>query len=204
MDRHELVRAGYQTIAETYHASRLAKEEINIARLDELRPLMPQSGLVVDLGCGAGVPVSRYFAERGYVVEGYDLSPAMLAIARREVPRATFEESRIEDLNFPAQSIDIVVSFFAIIHVPREFHATLFTRMFEWLPPGGAALLSLGAVDDPEWFDLSWHGVPMKWSHFDAETNLAMLKQSGFEIAFSEVEEFDPTERHLFVLAKRP
>ena len=37
---------------------------------------------VVDLGCGGGVPLAKYFAERGYAVEGYDLSAEMVAIAR--------------------------------------------------------------------------------------------------------------------------
>ena len=86
------------------------------------------------------MPITRYFAERGYDVEGFDLSPAMLAIARREVPAARFAEARIEDLAFEPASLDLVLSFFAIIHIPRERHAALLSRMRDSIRPGGVAL----------------------------------------------------------------
>ena len=86
--RTEIVKQGYAVIAENYHKGRLAREQVNVEWLDGLRKLLPQSGKVVDLGCGAGVPLTRYFADRGYEVTGYDISPEMLEIARREVPQA--------------------------------------------------------------------------------------------------------------------
>ena len=76
----------------------------------------------------------------------------------------------------------------------------------EWRPErcttGGVALLCLGAGDvaedhDPE----SWLGAPMFWSHFDAETNLEMLRDSGFDVIRDELVN-DPMDhgRHLFAL----
>ncbi|HEY7023945.1 MAG TPA: methyltransferase domain-containing protein [Candidatus Limnocylindrales bacterium] len=203
-DPHQVVRDGYQVIAQTYHEGRASREQANIDWLDSLRPRLPQSGRVVDLGCGGGVPVSRYFANRGYEVEGYDLSPAMLDIARREVPSAVFREARMEDLDLEPASIDLIVSFFAIIHVPRVEHAALFTSMHTWLKPGGKALLSLGSGDNPSEYDPDWHGAPMSWSHFDGDTNMRLLREAGFQIEWSEIEEFGEGERHLFVIAERP
>jgi len=203
-DRQQVVRDGYQVIAPTYHEGRVEREQANIDWLDSLRPLLPQSGRVVDLGCGSGVPITRYFATRGYQVEGYDLSPAMLDIARREVPEAAFTETRIEDVALEPKSVDLILSFFAIIHVPREEHAGLFGRMWTWLRPGGMALLSLGTSDNPSGFEPDWHGAPMAWSHFDADTSLKLLRDAGFKIDWSDIEEFGPNERHLFVIARRP
>jgi SAM-dependent methyltransferase len=203
-DQNRIVRDGYEVIAETYHQRRLGREEANEDWLDSLRPLLPLSGRVIDLGCGSGVPITRYFASRGYEVEGYDISPRMLEIARREVPGATFQERRIEDIDLAPESVDLVVSFFAIIHVTRDEHAALFARIFTWLKPGGAALLSLGVTDNPDDFEPDWHGAPMAWSHFDAETSLRLLREAGFEIDFSEIEEFADGERHLFVIGRRP
>ncbi|CAN5481394.1 class I SAM-dependent methyltransferase [soil metagenome] len=204
MDEHrETVRSGYATMGETYHERRVAREEANIAWLDELRPLLPASGRVVDLGCGAGVPVTRYFANRGYEIEGYDLSEKMLAIARREVPQAQFHEAAIEEIRLKPASVDLVVSFFAIIHVERDRHAALFARIFEWLRPGGATLLSLGADDNPAQRSDQWLGAPMVWSHYDATTNLDLLQRAGFEIVWQEVEDFGH-ERHLFAIARKP
>jgi len=203
-DLQEVVRDGYQVIAQTYHDGRVRREPANVEWLDSLRPRLPNSGRVVDLGCGSGVPVTRYFAARGYQVEGYDLSPAMLDIARREVPSASFHEAMIEEIELKPASVDLIVSFFAIIHVPRAEHAALFGRMWTWLRPGGMALLSLGTSDNPSGFELDWHGAPMAWSHFDADTSINLLREAGFDIDWSEIEEFGPDERHLFVIARRP
>jgi SAM-dependent methyltransferase len=203
MTSEETVRAGYEVIAPAYHAGRASREAANVAWLDQLRPRLPASGRVVDLGCGAGVPITRYFAERGYDVEGFDLSPAMLAIAHREVPGARFEEARMEDLAFEPASLDVVLSFFAIIHVPRERHAALLSSMRAWIRRGGVALLTLGVADEPHRLAESWHGAPMTWSHFDAATNLSMLREAGLVPEWHEIETFGPTEAHLFVLARR-
>jgi SAM-dependent methyltransferase len=201
-DLNRIVRDGYEVIAETYHARRVSREAANVEWLDSLRDRLPSSGRVVDLGCGSGVPVARYFATRGYEVEGYDISPHMLELARREVPGATFHEARIEEVDFAPETVDLVVSFFAIIHVRREEHAALFKRIATWLRPGGAALLSLGSGDNPDDYEAEWHGAPMAWSHFDADTNLRLLREAGFKIDWWEIEEVGPGERHLFVIAR--
>ena len=203
-----IVRDGYNApgIAAKYTKDRAAIEQApkHVAWLDALRPMMPASGRVVDLGCGGGVPVTQYFAERaGYApVDGYDVSAEMIAIARGAVPSgASFHEARMEDLAFDAGSVDVVVSLFAVSHLPRGQHAALFRRMFSWLRPGsGVALLSLGGTDNAYQQETIAHGVPMAWSHFDADTNLRLLKEAGFgEAVWSET-----TSSEMFVLVRRP
>jgi len=197
------VRAGYEVIAETYHARRVAREQVNVEWLDGLRPLLPPNGVVVDLGCGSGVPISRYFASRGYRVTGYDFSPAMIDLARREVPEAVFNVAAIESLSLEPESVDIVTSFFAIIHIDRTLHGEIFKRIFSWLKPGGACFLSLGAEDNPDEYQAEWHGAPMRWTHFGAETNLALLREAGFDLPWHEDEDLG-SERHLFVIGSKP
>lgn len=196
------IQAGYRAIAQIYHSQRAAREEVNISWLDGLRDFLPSSGRVVDLGCGSGVPISRYFSDRGYQVTGYDISQEMLDIARVEVPNATFELVSIEEIELDASSVDLIVSFFAIIHIDRRYHRELFVKIFEWLRPGGAALLTLGATDQPETREPDLHGQSMVWSYFDAESNLKMLSEVGFTVTWNEIEEF-PTEKHLFVIVMK-
>ena len=198
----EAVERGYDSIAQTYHAGRLAREAVNVEWLDGLRSFLPESGKVVDLGCGAGVPISRYFVSRGYEVTGYDLSREMLAIATRDVPGAAFHQGAIEDLRLDEGSVDLLVSFFALIHIDRSFHAELFTRMAGWLRKGGGVLFSLGADDNPDQVSDDFHGAPMVWSHFDAATNLGLLAAAGLTVTWHEVEDLGD-ERHLFVIARK-
>ncbi|HLK16594.1 MAG TPA: class I SAM-dependent methyltransferase [Fimbriimonadaceae bacterium] len=205
-ERTRVVQSGYDAIAERYHAGRAAREAVNVAWLDGLRPLLPASGDVLDLGCGSGVPITKYFAERGLAVTGVDVSPAMLALARRHVPAATFVEATIEQFVRlgsapPDFRFDLIVSFFAIIHVDRSLHEALFVRLADILNPSGKLLLSLGVDDNPDQHD-DFYGAPMTWSHFDAATNLRMLADAGFHIDWHEVEDL-PGERHLFLVATK-
>ena len=59
-------------------------------------------------------------AARGCKVTGADFSPAMLKMARRRVPAATFIEADAQALPFGDAEFDIVVSNLGICHVPDQ------------------------------------------------------------------------------------
>jgi SAM-dependent methyltransferase len=202
MNPHDLVRRGYDRIAERYLEARLR----GIQQLPLVRELMrrvPPGRLVLDAGCGAGLPVTRYLSE-SYRVTGVDFSLAQLRIASKLAPLAHYVCQDLVNLGFASASMDAVCSFYAIIHIPRSSHAAILRAMHAVLRPGGYALLCLGAGDLEE--DRGpYQGVPMYWSHFDADTYLAMLKQIGFSIheSIAVLDPIDGVGSHLFVLAQK-
>lgn len=105
---------------------------------------------VVDAGCGAGVPVTRHLVAAGFATVGLDFSVAQLELARGLVPGADPVHGDLAGLPFPDSSFDAVVSYYAIIHVPRSEHAAVFAEVWRVLRPGGLALLCVGASDLPE------------------------------------------------------
>lgn len=74
---------------------------------------------VLDLCCGQG-NVSRALIDAGCEVVGADFSKAMLKIAARNVPSASFVEADAQDLPFGAEEFDAVVSNLGICHVPNQ------------------------------------------------------------------------------------
>jgi SAM-dependent methyltransferase len=64
-------------------------EQAAVRILELLRERGIRSGLVVELGCGSGV-TARALTEAGYDVLGIDSSPAMVRLARRTAPLASF------------------------------------------------------------------------------------------------------------------
>jgi tRNA (cmo5U34)-methyltransferase len=67
---------------------------------------------------------------------GIDSSDDMLAIARQQLPSATFIASRLED-PLPEGPFDVVVSAFAIHHLDAEAKAVLFRRISQVLKERG-------------------------------------------------------------------
>ena len=47
---------------------------------------MPRRAKVLDAGCGTGVPVAKFLSKRFEVV-GIDISPKMIKLARKNVPK---------------------------------------------------------------------------------------------------------------------
>jgi SAM-dependent methyltransferase len=187
--RIALVRNGYDRMADRYAAwaatVRDAARERTTARL---LALLPPAAAVLDLGCGNGLPTAHRLIDAGHRVTAVDHSAAQVARCRANVPEATAMQAEMTAVSFPAGSFAAVVSFSAITHVPRARHADLFRRVAGWLRPGGlfAACLGAGESDDVE---PDWLGVPMPFSHFGADANLALLREAGFSILQAEVAE---------------
>src|SRR5262249_57568270 len=110
--------------------------------------LIPRDADVLELGCGAGIPMTARIAV-GRRLTGVDISPEKIRRARRNVPDATFEVADMVALERPAASLDAVVAFYSLTHVPRDEQPTLFARIRNWLRPGGVFIASLGVEDDP-------------------------------------------------------
>jgi len=198
--RREVVRRGYDEIADRYLAARTTGGDL--ALLPELVARLSAGDAVLDAGCGAGDPVMTQLVDAGLEVVGIDLSSAQLRLARSHCPGARVAQADLVALPFGDSTFDGLVSYYAVIHVPRSEHRAAFDEFHRVLVSGGAALLCLGAGDVPEDHDPeSWLGTHMFWSHFDAETNLEMLRAAGFDILRNELVK-DPMNhgRHLFAL----
>ena len=106
VDYKELVRQGYDFCAGEYAANRRQDDS------DLLAPLLgrlPDGSAVLDLGCGAGIPIAYALAKR-YVVTGVDISIEMLRLARDTVPGGRFFCADISRVEFAESSFDAVVA----------------------------------------------------------------------------------------------
>ena len=173
-----LVRRGYDCCAQRYGAQRAQDDS------DQLRPLterLAPGARVLDLGCGAGVPIARSLAARHRVV-GLDLSRAMLRLARAAVPAGAWVEGDLSRIAFRPASFDAVVMLFALFHVPRTRHGSILANIRGWLRPGGYLLATLTEAAEAPYLEDDFFGTTMYWSHFGWSEYTALLARAGFEI----------------------
>jgi len=203
MDFKETVRAGYNRIADRYLQERTRDSE-DIRLLDELIRRLPAGAEVLDAGCGAGVPVAQILSQKFHVT-GVDFSESQIELAQKHVPNARFICQDMTTLDFDDNTFDAICSYYAIIHIPREEHKALFANFHRMLKPQGLALLCLGAENLIDDIDENYLGTRMYWSHFDSETYLRMLKETGFSMIWARRVEDATCEGagHLFVLAQK-
>jgi ubiquinone/menaquinone biosynthesis C-methylase UbiE len=147
----ELDAASYDGVAEAFdrHSQRLSgKAAARLAGLVNVRP----RDRVLDVGTGTGLlPFSLARAkEPAASILGIDISTGMIETARRRLrdelhddPRVRFERMDAEQLQLPDASFDVVLSGFALTHVPRPELAM--REIFRVLVPGGRLGIALGS-----------------------------------------------------------
>jgi len=113
---HRLTKSYFDTISERYDGA-TTRPETHWLAPQVVRSLLPRgikhkkSGAVLDIGIGTGQAAS-YFYDQGWQITGIDLSPKMVSIARRKLPKAKLYTGNVE-LNPPLlrrQSFDLVLA----------------------------------------------------------------------------------------------
>ena len=198
----KVVRDGYNKIASRYAAVRDPESE-DIQLLNQLVSRLSKGAVVLDAGCGSGYPATRVLAQ-SFEVVGVDFSNEQIRLAMINITDSAFVCADIARMPFKKDVFDAVCSYYAIIHLPRQEHPKLLIDCHRILKTGGLALLCMGAGDLPE-DNADYLGAEMFWSHYDRETNLRMMEESGFSVLWQKVVEdpIDPGSSHLFVLGQK-
>jgi SAM-dependent methyltransferase len=203
----ELVRRGYDTIAERYAEWAASFESPAMRWVEKLEQRLPERSRVLDLGCGGGGPATRTLAARHDLV-GVDISERQLERARRLVPKARFVRADAAEVDFEPESFDAVVSLFMLGHVPRAKQRPLLERIFEWLAPGGWLLATFGTANTDDEVEPDWLGAPMFFASYDEEWNRRAVESAGFVLEEARVVPFEEPGHgvvsFMWVLARKP
>ena len=139
------IRAAYDTVAGDY--ARLlpdlrAETSLDRAMLATFAELTRTAALgpVGDLGCGTG-RVAAHLHSLGVDVFGVDVSPAMIAVARRTYPHLRFDTGSITDLQLPDASLGGALAWYSTIHTPPQHLRGVFAEFARVLAPGGYLLV---------------------------------------------------------------
>ncbi len=116
----------------------------------DLRARGHRAGTVLDLGCGGGI-ATRRLVDAGYDAVGLDLSEAMIALARRRVPEATFRVASFVGAVLPpcvgACAVGEVLGYAFDDRNGASARAALFAEVFGALAPGGLFLFDAPGPD---------------------------------------------------------
>ncbi|MEX1255830.1 MAG: class I SAM-dependent methyltransferase [Dehalococcoidia bacterium] len=203
-DYRPLVRNTYDRIAADFNGARVSE---SAGELAPLLAVLPAGATVLDLGCGNGVPIARTLSA-SHTVIGVDFSGGQLALARKQAPKAGLVHADMARCAFRRASLDAVVSFYAIFHLPLSEHRPLISRVSEWLKPGGY-LLATFSPDRQEGYTEDFFGGEMYWSNLSLPEYRALLLASGFEILSDSVvghgyaDEAARPEHHPLIFARK-
>ncbi len=178
----QTVRQGYNRISRRYRTDQGKGPDAKkmLPWLREVDRRLNKGSRVLELGCGMGIPVAKFFAaQQDYL--GVDISDVQIQRAKKLVPRAKFRREDMSRLKFQPSTFDAILSYYAIIHLPLREQRPLIKRIYRWLKPGGLFEATLGWG---RWTgrEKNWFGAEMFWSHADQGTYRKWLKKAGFQI----------------------
>ncbi len=177
-------RVAYDTVAVDYAAqlrAELDSKPLDRAVLDAFAELVRASGggLVADLGCGPG-RVTAYLCSRGLTAFGVDLSPAMVAEARRAHPDLRFEVGSMTALDRDGGSLAGIVAWYSIIHTPPDDLPALFAELARVLAPGGYALVAFQVGDARVHLEQAYgHSVSLDAYRHSPKVVAELLRNAG-------------------------
>jgi len=154
--------------------------------LDRFCALLPETGPVLDCGCGAGEPIARYLNQRGYAVMGVDSSPAMVRMFQARLPEQRVVVADMRTLCLPETFHGILAwdSFFHLDHSDqrkifrtfRNHAARQAALMFTSGPSHGEIVGQLG-------------GEPLYHATLDAAEYRQLLDEQGFAVVDHQAED---------------
>ncbi|MET7836135.1 class I SAM-dependent DNA methyltransferase [Micromonospora sediminicola] len=200
-------RAAYDTVAEDY--ARLLPDVVepplDRAVLAAFAETVGPDRPVLEVGCGTG-RVTAHLRRLGLDVTGVDLSPGMVAVARRAYPELRFAVGSMTEPIAADGSLAGLVAWYSVIHLPPELLPEVFAGFHRALAPGGHLLLAVKAGDRLDRRERAYgHRVTYDVHWLPPQRLSAQLTAAGFAVTATVLREPVDGERQpqAFLLARR-
>jgi SAM-dependent methyltransferase len=165
------------------------------------------AGPVADIGCGPG-HVAAHLHALGLPAFGIDLSPEMVALARRSYPGLRFDEGSMTALELPDGALGGIVAMYSIIHIPPERRPEVFAEFRRVLVPGGYLMLAFQAGDERRHVTEAFgRAVSVDAYRLPPDQVARLLGQAGFVVLAQLLREPYAgleTDQRAYLLARRP
>jgi SAM-dependent methyltransferase len=210
-DFERSTRESYDAVADAVAAAwadELARQPWDRAVLAVFAELVRAGppGPVADVGCGTG-RVTAYLRGLGVDVFGVDLSPGMLAEARRAHPDLRFEVGSMLALDVPDRGLAALVAYYSTIHVPDGRLGAVFAEFARVLAPGGHLLLAFQVGDAPRIVREAFgRPVALDFHRRTPDRVAALLRTCGLSVRARVQREPEEGERtpQAYLVARRP
>ena len=147
--------------------------------LERFRALLPPTGSVLDIGCGSGEPIARFFIEAGYRLTGVDSAPAMIALCKNRFPDAAWKVADMRTMSL-GQSFDGILAWDSFFHLRRDEQRRMFP-LFRAHANTKAALMFTSGTTDGEAIG-TFEGEPLYHASLAPEEYRRLLDDNGFEV----------------------
>jgi|SRR6185312_1426724 len=128
---------GYEAVAAQYIAGRGSGGTIGVRQVRDWARTVREGGVVLDLGCGPGYPVTQVLVDAGLTVYGVDASPSMVAATRERLPGVQVRCEPVETSTFFGRTFDGVIAWGLMFLLAPAVQEHLIHKVAGVLAPDG-------------------------------------------------------------------
>ena len=181
------VYLSYEKIANWFDEHRcrdlFGKPYLDMA-IEYLRP----NAKILDLGCGMGEPIAKYFINKGYLLTGIDGSQKLINLAKARFSKANFLVADMRNINLD-EKFDCIIAWHSFFHLSGNDQRSMFKVFSKYINFGGILLFTSGPTAGEIWGDNG--GELLYHASLDIEEYKNLLKLYNFELIVNRIEDHD-------------
>lgn len=179
------VLVSYKKIARWYDTHR-SRELFEKPWLDKATAHLKRGATILDLGCGMGDPIARYFIDQGYQVTGVDGCQEFIAMAHERFPRGEFLTADMRDLSLKSR-FDAIVVWDSLFHLTSDEQCRMFYVFAKHIKANGVLLFTTGPAAGEVWSDNG--GENLYHASLSPEEYKGALQKHGFTLLDYEIKD---------------
>jgi SAM-dependent methyltransferase len=187
----------YDLIAEWYASER--DDQTGVPEATALASSIPGAALLLDVGCGNGVPISRALLSSGHRVVGLDSSSSMLARYKQNCPEAFAVRGIVESCPFADGMFDAAIAWGVMFHLNPEDAIRAIANVSRVLKCGAPFLFTSGDEDCRDGKEGTMNGVTFRYFSYSPHSYRRILSDYGFTL----VDIHTDSGKNTYYLAKK-
>jgi len=170
----------YDLIAEWYASERV--DQTGVPEATALASSIPRGSLVLDIGCGNGIPITRALLSEGHRVIGLDSSSAMLAQFKRNCSETFAIRGIVESCPFADGVFDAAVAWGVMFHLNPENAIRAIANISRTLKDGAPFLFTSGDEDGFHAKEGRMNGVTFRYFSYSPQSYRRILGDHSFTL----------------------
>jgi SAM-dependent methyltransferase len=147
--------------------------------LEGFAEALPGGASVLDMGCGAGIPVARDLIAAGFAVTGIDSAPSLIQRCRERFPGAEWQVCDMRTLDL-GRRFDGVLAWHSFFHLKADDQRAMFPVFARHAAPGAFLMFTSGPRAGIAMGE--WQGEPLYHDSLSPEEYRALLAAHEFEV----------------------